>query len=79
MLLAPASCARGFLVTSEYAEIQYLCTGTYNNACESGILWSDPEIGIDWPVKDPILSGKDAEAQTLAQWLARPESDNFTY
>ena len=38
-----------------------------------------PEIGIRWPVKDPILSEKDARAQTLAQWLARTESGNFRY
>lgn len=77
MVWAPASFARGFCVTSEFAEIQYFCTGTYNNQAESGILWNDPEIGIEWPISDPILSGKDENAQTLAQWLERPESDNF--
>ncbi len=76
---APAGFARGFCVLSEYAEIQYLCTGTYNKEGESGVLWSDPAIGIDWPVSDPILSEKDTSAQTLAQWLGRPESDNFRY
>jgi dTDP-4-dehydrorhamnose 3,5-epimerase len=43
------------------------------------VLWSDPAIGVDWPVSDPILSEKDTSAQTLAKWLSRPESDNFTY
>ena len=62
---------------SDYAEIQYLCTGIYNPKGESGILWNDPQIGIDWPVKDPILSEKDTKAQTLAQWLKRPESSYF--
>jgi dTDP-4-dehydrorhamnose 3,5-epimerase len=76
---APAGFARGFCVLSEYAEIQYLCTGTYSKEGESGVLWSDPSIGIDWPVSDPILSEKDTSAQTLAQWLGRPESDNFRY
>lgn len=76
---APASFARGFAVLSDFAEIQYLCTGMYNGAAESGILWNDPQIGIDWLVEDPILSQRDATAQTLAQWLARPEADNFTY
>ncbi|MBF0121475.1 MAG: dTDP-4-dehydrorhamnose 3,5-epimerase [Desulfobacterales bacterium] len=79
MLYAPAGCARGFCVLSDYAEIQYLCTGIYNNKGESGILWNDPEIGIDWPVKDPILSYKDGKAQTLKQWLNREESNNFNY
>jgi dTDP-4-dehydrorhamnose 3,5-epimerase len=76
---APAGFARGFCVLSEVAEIQYKCTGIYNNKGESGILWSDPEIGIKWPVNDPVLSDKDRNAQTLAQWLARPESNNFKY
>lgn len=76
---APAGFARGFCVLSEYVEIQYLCTGIYNNKCESGILWNDPEIGIEWPVKYPILAEKDENAQTLAEWLKRPESDYFKY
>lgn len=76
---APASFARGFAVLSDFAEIQYLCTGMYNGGAESGILWNDPQIGIDWLVEEPILSERDATAQTLAQWLARPEADNFTY
>jgi len=76
---APAGFARGFCVLSDYAEVQYLCTGIYNNKAESGIRWNDPEIGIKWPLKNPILSQKDRSAQTLAEWLKRPESDNFRY
>ena len=76
---APAGFARGFCVLSDYAEIQYLCTGIYNSGGESGIMWNDPEIGIEWPVDQPILSQKDNKAQTLKQWLATPESDNFMF
>ena len=78
-LWAPASFARGFCVLSEYAEIEYLTTGTYNRLTESGIRWNDPAIGIEWPVANPILSAKDETAQTLAEWLARPEAANFRY
>jgi len=78
-LWAPASFARGFCVVSEFAEIEYLTTGTYNRATESGIRWNDPAIGIDWPVRQPILSAKDETAQTLAEWLARPEAASFRY
>ncbi len=74
---APAGFARGFCVLSEHAEIQYLCTGVYNQVAESGIRWNDPEVGIEWPVDDPILSAKDREAQTLAEWLENENSDNF--
>jgi len=79
MMWAPAYFARGFATLSDYVEIQYLVTGEYNHKGESGILWNDPEIGIDWPVKNPILSEKDSKAQTLKEWLKRPESDNFVY
>lgn len=78
-VLAPAGCARGFSVLSDDAEIMYLCTGCYNNGGESGIRWNDPALGIDWPVKDPIVSAKDRDAQTLKEWLARPESNFFQY
>lgn len=76
---APAGFARGFCVLSDYAEIQYKCTGVYNNHCESGIKWNDPEIGIDWPIQHPIISEKDAKAQNLSDWLKTPESDFFIY
>jgi dTDP-4-dehydrorhamnose 3,5-epimerase len=78
-VLAPAGCARGFCVTSDYAEIMYLCSGCYNHTKESGVLWNDPALGIAWPVEDPVLSDKDRNAQTLSDWLKRPESDFFKY
>jgi dTDP-4-dehydrorhamnose 3,5-epimerase len=76
---APAGFARGFCVLSDHAEIQYKVTGFYNDKTESGIRWDDPEIGIQWPVTDPILSAKDASAQSLSDWLKRPESGNFRF
>ncbi len=76
---APAGFARGFCVLSEVAEIQYKCTGIYSNKAESGILWNDPQIGIEWPLTDVQLSDKDRKAQTLAQWLASSDSANFSY
>lgn len=76
---APAGFARGFSVLSECAEIQYKCTGLYNSKAESAIRWDDPTIGIEWPIAAPSLSAKDQKAQTLEQWLARPESDHFPF
>jgi dTDP-4-dehydrorhamnose 3,5-epimerase len=76
---APAGFARGFCVTSDFAEIQYKCTGIYNSKGESGIRWNDPKIGIQWPVKEPELSGKDRQAQTLDEWLASPASNHFQF
>lgn len=76
---APASFARGFCALSEVAEIEYFCTAGYNPAAESGIRFDDPDVGIAWPVAEPLLSPKDAAAGSLADWLARPESDAFRY
>jgi dTDP-4-dehydrorhamnose 3,5-epimerase len=76
---APAGFARGFCVLSESAEIQYKCTGVYNNQAESGIKWDDPAIGIQWPIQNPALSQKDDTAQTLEEWLKTPESDFYRY
>jgi dTDP-4-dehydrorhamnose 3,5-epimerase len=76
---APASFARGFAAHSDTAEVEYFCTAAYNPVAESGIRWDDPAIGISWPVDEPLLSPRDAVAGSLAEWLARPESDAFRY
>jgi dTDP-4-dehydrorhamnose 3,5-epimerase len=76
---APAGFARGFCAVSDFAEVQYKCTGIYNPKGESGIRWNDPKIGIHWPVKEPELSGKDRQAQTLDEWLASPASNHFQF
>jgi dTDP-4-dehydrorhamnose 3,5-epimerase len=76
---APASFARGFCALEDGTEIEYFCTSPYNPSSESGIRWDDPALGIAWPVDEPQLSGKDASAGSLADWLARPESEAFRY
>jgi len=76
---APAGFARGFCGLADIVEVQYKCTGVYNSQCESGIQWDDPEIGIEWPVKDPIISNRDQNSQSLREWLNTKESANFTY
>lgn len=75
MVYAPAGFARGFCVLSDFAEIQYKCTGLYNKNAESGILWNDPALGIKWPFENPTLSDKDKNAQTLAEWSLKPDSN----
>jgi dTDP-4-dehydrorhamnose 3,5-epimerase len=79
MVWAPAGFARGFCTLSDFAEIQYKCSGLYSNKAESGILWNDPEIGIVWPIENPQLSEKDKVAQTLEEWLVNENSNNFQY
>ena len=80
LVYAPPGFARGFAALSDWVEIQYKCTAVWNPAAESGILWNDPAHGIEWPKFDnTVLSAKDAIAQTLEQWLTRPESDTFRF
>jgi dTDP-4-dehydrorhamnose 3,5-epimerase len=76
---APAGFARGFCALADGTEIQYKCTGIYNGKAESAIRWNDPRIGIQWPLADVLVSEKDANARTFAEWLASPESDNYRY
>src|SRR5579862_7389024 len=76
---APAGFARGFCALIDGTEIQYKCTGIYNNKAESAIRWNDPAIGIQWPLTDVTVSDKDRSSSNLAEWLRSPESDNFSY
>ncbi|MHC4727583.1 MAG: dTDP-4-dehydrorhamnose 3,5-epimerase [Planctomycetota bacterium] len=61
----PSGFAHGYCVTSETAVFSYKCTDFYNPASEGGIIWNDPDINIDWPVKQPVLSLKDASFPKL--------------
>lgn len=78
-IYAPYGFARGFCALTDECEVQYKCTGIYNSAGESGISYKDPEIGIDWPLTDILVSPKDANAQSLSQWLASPFAENIIY
>jgi len=55
----------GFCVLSDEAEISYKCSSEYDSRSEMGIIWNDPDIKIDWPITDPILSEKDLNNQTV--------------
>jgi dTDP-4-dehydrorhamnose 3,5-epimerase len=59
MLYLPPWFAHGFLVLSETAEVLYKTTAEYNKAAESGLMWNDPDIGIEWPCADASLSDRD--------------------
>ena len=65
-LFIPEGFAHGFCVISETAYFLYKCSDFYFQHDEGGIIWSDPDIGIDWPVKDPIISEKDKQLPRLS-------------
>lgn len=66
----PEGFAHGFCVLGESALFAYKCTDYYAPEAEGGILWNDPEIGIEWPVSDPVLSDKDRTYPTLRELMA---------
>ena len=61
----PAGFAHGFCVLSETVLFLYKCTELYKPDAEGGLLWNDPDLGIDWPIAEPILSEKDSNALRL--------------
>ena len=63
----PPGFAHGFLVLSETAMFHYKCTDFYSPKDEMTIRWNDPDIGIRWPIQDPIVSEKDAKGLLLKE------------
>jgi dTDP-4-dehydrorhamnose 3,5-epimerase len=66
MLWVPPGFAHGFYVISERADVTYKTTTEYSRENERGIIWNDPDIGIQWPDKSPILSDADQKHPRLA-------------
>lgn len=64
----PPGFAHGFCVLSDYADFHYKCTDYYHPEDEGILRWDDPDIGIQWPITEPILSVKDANASYLREF-----------
>jgi len=65
-LWIPPGFAHGFVVLSESCDFLYKCTDYWRPECERSIAWDDPDLAIDWELRDPVLSAKDAGAPRLA-------------
>ncbi|MFH1227472.1 MAG: dTDP-4-dehydrorhamnose 3,5-epimerase [Planctomycetota bacterium] len=65
MLYVPADFAHGFVVMSDQADVMYKCTQEYSPENDRGIIWNDPDIGIEWPIKNPLVSDKDKKHPSL--------------
>ncbi|HET9164258.1 MAG TPA: dTDP-4-dehydrorhamnose 3,5-epimerase [Solirubrobacterales bacterium] len=66
-LFVPAGFGHGFAVLSDVADVAYLLSSPYDPATEAGIAWDDPDVGVEWPVEDPLLSERDKSAPSLAE------------
>lgn len=64
-LYIPEGFAHGFCVLSESALVAYKCTRLYQPQYDAAVAWDDPQLAIDWPLRDPVLSSKDAAAPRL--------------
>jgi dTDP-4-dehydrorhamnose 3,5-epimerase len=69
-LLVPKGFLHGFVTRAEGTEVQYKCSDLYAPDCDGGIRWDDPDLGIDWGVTDPVLSGKDAVAPLFRDFVS---------
>jgi dTDP-4-dehydrorhamnose 3,5-epimerase len=70
MLYLPPTCAHGFCVISETAEVIYKVTTEYAPEWERGIMWNDPKLAIDWPIDTPTLSARDQKWPSFAEAVA---------
>jgi dTDP-4-dehydrorhamnose 3,5-epimerase len=66
-LFVPAGFGHGFVVLSDVADVTYQLSSLYDPATEAGIAWDDPDVGVDWPVDEPLLSERDKLAPRLAE------------
>jgi dTDP-4-dehydrorhamnose 3,5-epimerase len=73
MLWIPPGFAHGFCALEDGSDLVYKCTKLYDAASDNAILWNDPAIGIEWPIAEPVLSAKDANAPRLGEAATLPE------
>lgn len=71
-VMVPDGFGHAFVTLSDFAEVHYKCTGYYTPPSEGTVAWNDPDVGVDWPIKEPILSGRDQNGMSLKQYLEHP-------
>jgi dTDP-4-dehydrorhamnose 3,5-epimerase len=65
--LVPIGFAHGFCVLSDVADVAYKLSSLYDPETEAGIAWDDPDVGVEWPVSEPLLSERDRTAPRLSE------------
>jgi len=73
-LYIPCGFAHGFCVLSDEADVLYKVSAEYDPELDAGVAWDDPQIGVDWPIEEPLLSPKDLGLPSLESAL-----HNFEY
>jgi dTDP-4-dehydrorhamnose 3,5-epimerase len=70
-MFIPVGFAHGFCVVSDMADVLYKTSNVYDAATECGFAWDDPDVGVSWPVTEPILSERDVNAESFAKFRQR--------
>jgi len=70
MLWVPVGFAHGFCTLEDHTVFSYKCTNYYDPKSESGIMWNDKDLGINWDMKNPILSNKDKENTLFSEFVS---------
>ena len=66
----PSGFAHGFTTLADQTIFSYKCTNYYNQASEGGLMWNDPDLGIDWGIQNPILSNKDTKNALFKDFIS---------
>lgn len=73
-LFVPVGFAHGFCVLSDEAHVLYKVSNVYDPHTEKGFRWDDPDVAIDWPVKNPVVSKRDMQNPSFASLFSTEES-----
>lgn len=77
-LYAPAGCARGYQTLTDDCEVQYKISAFYNSQGLGEIAWDDPDVAVDWPIKEqPFLSARTQKGSSFQNWLKDSRSESF--
>ncbi|MEN6627067.1 MAG: dTDP-4-dehydrorhamnose 3,5-epimerase [Candidatus Sumerlaeia bacterium] len=75
MFFVPVGFAHGYAVLSDEAEVLYKCSREYDPKLETGFRWDDPDVAIEWPVAEPVLSKRDCTSQSFQEYLAKAKME----
>lgn len=70
MMYIPAGFAHGFATLEDHTVFSYKCTNFYDKASEDCLLWNDTDIGIEWPITNPLLSEKDLQGKRIKEFVS---------
>jgi dTDP-4-dehydrorhamnose 3,5-epimerase len=71
-VMVPQGFGHAFIALQDGSEVLYKCTGYYTPSAEGTVAWNDPDIGVKWPISDPLISARDSTGMSLKQYLQNP-------